>query len=199
MQSGFGRPSSTPRTRWPPAARDRRPCWPSCRSCSSWKPSDAMPRPCPRARPAGSPACATTMSHGRWPCCIATLTRSWTADDLGREVGLSRSALAERFTRLIGVAPMHYLANWRMQVAAQELRHAQHLAGPGRQQGRLRIRGRLLTRIQEGLRHGTGHVATFEESDRFELRPLMRVGLTFLALGNRRDHGEHLHQLSSQR
>jgi len=50
-------------------------------------------------------------------------TRSWTVDELGREVGLSRSALAERFTRLIGVAPMHYLANWRMQVAAQELRN----------------------------------------------------------------------------
>jgi AraC-like DNA-binding protein len=50
------------------------------------------------------------------------LTRSWTANELGREVGLSRSALAERFTRLIGEAPMHYLANWRMQVAAQELR-----------------------------------------------------------------------------
>ena len=50
-------------------------------------------------------------------------TRSWTADELGREVGLSRSALAERFTRLIGVAPMHYLANWRMQCAAQELRN----------------------------------------------------------------------------
>ena len=49
------------------------------------------------------------------------ITRSWTVDDLGREVGLSRSALAERFTRLIGMAPMHYLANWRMQVAAQEL------------------------------------------------------------------------------
>jgi AraC-like DNA-binding protein len=49
------------------------------------------------------------------------LRRPWTADDLGREVGLSRSALAERFTRLIGVAPMHYLASWRMQVAAQEL------------------------------------------------------------------------------
>lgn len=50
------------------------------------------------------------------------LHRPWTADTLGREVGLSRSALAERFTRLIGVAPMHYLASWRMQVAAQELR-----------------------------------------------------------------------------
>ncbi len=50
------------------------------------------------------------------------LKRDWTADELGREVGLSRSALADRFTRLIGVAPMHYLASWRMQVAAQELR-----------------------------------------------------------------------------
>src|SRR5215831_11178626 len=51
------------------------------------------------------------------------LTRAWTVDELGRHVGLSRSALAERFTHLIGVAPMHYLANWRMQVAAQELRN----------------------------------------------------------------------------
>jgi AraC-like DNA-binding protein len=51
------------------------------------------------------------------------ITRPWTVDELGREVGLSRSALAERFTRMIGMAPMHYLANWRMQVAAQELRN----------------------------------------------------------------------------
>jgi AraC-like DNA-binding protein len=51
------------------------------------------------------------------------ITRSWTVDELGREAGLSRSALTERFSRLIGVAPMHYLANWRMQVAAQELRN----------------------------------------------------------------------------
>ena len=51
------------------------------------------------------------------------VARSWTVDELGRHVGLSRSALAERFTHLIGVAPMRYLANWRMQVAAQELRN----------------------------------------------------------------------------
>jgi AraC-like DNA-binding protein len=50
------------------------------------------------------------------------IARRWTVDDLGREVGLSRSALADRFIRLIGVPPMHYLANWRMQVAAQKLR-----------------------------------------------------------------------------
>jgi len=51
------------------------------------------------------------------------MSRSWTVDELGREVGLSRTALAERFTHLIGVAPMRYLASWRMQVAAQELRN----------------------------------------------------------------------------
>jgi AraC-like DNA-binding protein len=51
------------------------------------------------------------------------ITRRWTVDDLGREVGLSRSALADRFIRLIGVPPMHYLASWRMQVASQKLRN----------------------------------------------------------------------------
>jgi len=47
----------------------------------------------------------------------------WTVDDLGREVGLSRSALADRFIRMIGVPPMQYLASWRMQVATQKLRN----------------------------------------------------------------------------
>jgi AraC-like DNA-binding protein len=50
------------------------------------------------------------------------VARAWTVDELGREVGLSRSALADRFIRLIGEPPMHYLANWRMQVAMQKLR-----------------------------------------------------------------------------
>ena len=51
------------------------------------------------------------------------INRRWTVDDLGRKVGLSRSALADRFIRLIGVPPMHYLASWRMQVASQKLRN----------------------------------------------------------------------------
>jgi AraC-like DNA-binding protein len=50
------------------------------------------------------------------------ITRRWTVDELGREVGLSRSALADRFIRLIGVPPMHYLTSWRMQVATDKLR-----------------------------------------------------------------------------
>jgi AraC-like DNA-binding protein len=46
----------------------------------------------------------------------------WTVDELGRRVGLSRSALHERFSEMIGQPPMQYLANWRMQVASALLR-----------------------------------------------------------------------------
>jgi AraC-like DNA-binding protein len=52
------------------------------------------------------------------------VAQQWTVDDLGREVGLSRSALADRFTRLIGEPPMRYLARWRIQVAAHQLRNS---------------------------------------------------------------------------
>jgi AraC-like DNA-binding protein len=58
---------------------------------------------------------ALSLLHGR-------MAGQWTVDDLGREVGLSRSALADRFTRLIGEPPMRYLARWRIQVAAHQLR-----------------------------------------------------------------------------
>lgn len=47
--------------------------------------------------------------------------RDWSVDALSREVGLSRSALAERFTGFVGQPPMQYLANWRMQLAANAL------------------------------------------------------------------------------
>jgi AraC-like DNA-binding protein len=50
---------------------------------------------------------------------------AWSIDDLGKQVGLSRSALHERFVELIGLPPMQYLAQWRMQVAARLLRDTQ--------------------------------------------------------------------------
>jgi AraC-like DNA-binding protein len=50
---------------------------------------------------------------------------AWSIDELGRQVGLSRSALHERFVELIGLPPMQYLAHWRMQVAARLLRDTQ--------------------------------------------------------------------------
>jgi AraC-like DNA-binding protein len=42
----------------------------------------------------------------------------WSLDELAREVGMSRSVLAERFTHFVGIPPMQYLAQWRMQLAA---------------------------------------------------------------------------------
>ena len=52
----------------------------------------------------------------------ASPDRDWTVEDLAREVAASRSLLAQRFTDLVGEAPMRYLANWRMQLAKQMLR-----------------------------------------------------------------------------
>jgi AraC-like DNA-binding protein len=46
----------------------------------------------------------------------------WTVESLAKEAALSRSALAERFTQLVGDAPMQYLTRWRMQLAATLLR-----------------------------------------------------------------------------
>ena len=48
---------------------------------------------------------------------------AWSVESLGERVGLSRSALHERFAEMIGQPPMQYLANWRMQVAAGLLRN----------------------------------------------------------------------------
>lgn len=45
----------------------------------------------------------------------------WTAGELAREVGLSRSALVERFHRRLETSPMRYLALWRVQLAMQAL------------------------------------------------------------------------------
>ncbi len=46
---------------------------------------------------------------------------AWQVDTLAGAVGLSRSALAERFSTLIGEPPMQYLAHWRLALAAQYL------------------------------------------------------------------------------
>lgn len=51
-------------------------------------------------------------------------SRDWTMELLADEVALSRSAFFERFDRLIGMPPMQYLTQWRMQVAANLLRQS---------------------------------------------------------------------------
>jgi transcriptional regulator GlxA family with amidase domain len=45
----------------------------------------------------------------------------WTIAELATEVGVSRSALVERFTRYLSDPPMTYLTGWRLRLAAQAL------------------------------------------------------------------------------
>jgi AraC-like DNA-binding protein len=50
---------------------------------------------------------------------------AWGLDELAREIGLSRSVLAERFVHFVGIPPIQYLAQWRIQLAATQLRTTQ--------------------------------------------------------------------------
>lgn len=55
-----------------------------------------------------------TLMHGN-------LGHGWTLDELGQQVGLSRSALAERFRTAMGDTPLNHLRTLRMQKAMQLL------------------------------------------------------------------------------
>ncbi|MCC8964424.1 AraC family transcriptional regulator [Bradyrhizobium sp. Pear76] len=45
----------------------------------------------------------------------------WTVETLAKASGMSRSRFAERFTELVGVAPMAYVTEWRLQKALARL------------------------------------------------------------------------------
>lgn len=49
----------------------------------------------------------------------------WSLAELATAAASSRSSLAERFARLVGLPPMQYLTQWRMQVAAGRLRETE--------------------------------------------------------------------------
>jgi AraC-like DNA-binding protein len=49
-------------------------------------------------------------------------SEAWTLERLSEGVGLSRSSFHERFVLMIGLPPMQYLTQWRMQVASGLLR-----------------------------------------------------------------------------
>ena len=57
---------------------------------------------------------ALALMHGR-------PAEAWTLERLAREVGLSRSAFAERFAHFVQESPMQYLTRWRMQLATRLL------------------------------------------------------------------------------
>lgn len=48
--------------------------------------------------------------------------RAWRLGELARAVGMSRTSFAVRFKAVAGVAPLTYLLNWRMSLAARGLR-----------------------------------------------------------------------------
>ncbi|MGH1366601.1 MAG: AraC family transcriptional regulator [Calditrichia bacterium] len=44
---------------------------------------------------------------------------SWTLELLAKEIGMSRSAFSARFKTLVGITPIGYITNWRMQKAKE--------------------------------------------------------------------------------
>ncbi len=46
----------------------------------------------------------------------------WTVDEIAREVGCSRTLIAERFVQYLGQPPIQYLTKWRLALAASRLR-----------------------------------------------------------------------------
>jgi AraC family transcriptional regulator, alkane utilization regulator len=57
---------------------------------------------------------ALALVHGR-------PSEPWTVEKLGRQVGLSRSALADRFSDVMGEPIFAFLTRWRLQLAAEYL------------------------------------------------------------------------------
>jgi AraC-like DNA-binding protein len=57
---------------------------------------------------------ALTLLHAR-------PAHAWTLEELASEAATSRSALADRFTQIVGSPPIQYLTQWRMQIAANRL------------------------------------------------------------------------------
>jgi AraC-like DNA-binding protein len=60
----------------------------------------------------------------------------WTLARLARAIASSRTVLVERFSQLVGVPTMLYLARWRLQLAAEQLsRGSAKIAAIGAQVG----------------------------------------------------------------
>lgn len=56
-------------------------------------------------------------------------SRHWTVEDLAAQAGASRTVLGERFAKMVGAAPIEYLARLRMQLAAERLRTTRQTLG----------------------------------------------------------------------
>jgi len=67
----------------------------------------------------------TALSHPKLSKAIEVIHtdfgKNWSLDALAKTSGMSRAGFALHFKKLIGVAPIDYLANWRMQIACDLL------------------------------------------------------------------------------
>ena len=55
------------------------------------------------------------------------MARAWTVPQLAKAAGLSRSAFADLFSRTIGMAPMRFVRQWRMEEAKRRLREGEQV------------------------------------------------------------------------
>lgn len=77
-------------------------------------------------RCAGSPvALADRHLAAALACFHAHPGREWSLKEIAARAGVSRTALIDRFRRLVAVPPMRYLTRWRLRHAAEALRNSQ--------------------------------------------------------------------------
>jgi AraC-like DNA-binding protein len=77
----------------------------------------------------GCPACCKGLRRGLARAALRGIhietAHRWTLATLARQAGMSRSSFAERFARVIGMTPLHYLLQWRIAVAKNWLAREQ--------------------------------------------------------------------------
>ncbi len=82
----------------------------------------------------------------------------WTVAELARETGLSRTVLSERFRHFLEEPPMAYLTRWRLRLGARALDRHEPRRGADRVRGRLRVGGRLQSRLQARVQPASGEI-----------------------------------------
>lgn len=84
-----------------------------------------------QANPEGSAlaaALADPAIHRALQCFHAEPARDWDLESVARAAAVSRSGLVKRFTDIMGLPPMQYLQQWRLQLAYRLLREGRSVA-----------------------------------------------------------------------
>ena len=105
----------------------------------------------------------------------------WATEQLAAEVGLLRSAFAERFIAGLGERPMRYLVRRKLALAATLLRESSLPIARIAYDIRLRIGGRVQSRVPAGIRCAAGDVEAKLKrffSLRDEFRPPLYLSLS---------------------